>query len=258
MPWWAANHLLGAAWPPGGQSSRKKHAWSLLYPGLGLLILSSLPWFSLLSRAWGGAHSLLLGVVIISWGQPSPLLEGSKASPLTEKKVDFQELPWLPALEWPSPPIPTRSPVLPLPTEPAAQSRPHLPLLLWLQLMGTSALAVGLELPHLPCNFPLHPLAGGRPPCPAPAELHKFSFVLHVHLVTVNSVLGSYSHLCVPRSPHHACCSRCSADKLLGINWTLKYFIYFYWSAVHLHCCANLHCTANWLSYITIDILFFF
>lgn len=112
--------------------------------------------------------------------------------------------------------------------EPPSPSSAVCALLLWLWLMGTSALAVGLELPRLPCNFPLHPLAGGRPPCPAPAKLHKFSFVLHVHLVTVSSTLGSYSHLCVPCSQHHACCSRCSADKLLGINWTLKSFIYFY------------------------------
>ena len=80
---------------------------------------------------------------------------------------------------------------------------------------------------------------------------------VHVHLVTVRSMAGSYSHLCVPGSQHCPSCSRRSADKHLGINWTLTFLIYFYWSAVDLHCCANLCCTAKWLSYIPIDILFF-
>ena len=45
--------------------------------------------------------------------------------------------------------------------EPRSPSSSVCALLLRLHLMGTSALAVGLELPHLPCSFSLHPLAGG-------------------------------------------------------------------------------------------------
>ena len=43
----------------------------------------------------------------------------------------------------------------------------------------------------------------------------------------------------------------------LFVYFFLLNFIFFNWSIVDLQCCANLCCTAKWLSYTHIDILFF-
>ena len=54
--------------------------------------------------------------------------------------------------------------------------------------------------------------------------------------------------LCLP-TPLHSC---------LWYSLFFSSILFFYWSIVDFQCCANLCCTAKWLSYTHIDILFLY